>query len=83
MTPERLSALNENINTELNRILDEHMAQQTKTEDQLLAETYARMVAVSITLGYDLSAMAESAIAAGDKIMDMLEQQDTTKEDTE
>ncbi len=78
MTPERLAQLNENISSEFENILLEQ-EEGTKTEDQLLAEVYARMIAVS-TLGYSLSAMAESAEEAADRIMDLFEQTNTEEE---
>ncbi len=78
MTPERLAQLNENISSEFETILLEQ-EEGTKTEDQLLAEVYARMIAVS-TLGYSLSAMAESAEEAADRIMDLFEQTNTEEE---
>ena len=78
MTSERLAKLNENISSELETVLLEQ-EEGTKTEDQLLAEVYARMIAVS-ALGYSLSAMAESAEAAADRIMDLFEQTNTEEE---
>ncbi len=78
MTPERLAQLNENISSEFENILLEQ-EEGTKTEDQLLAEVYARMIAVS-TLGYSLSAMAESAEEAADRIIDLFEQTNTEEE---
>ncbi len=78
MTPERLAQLNENISSEFETILLEQ-EEGTKTEDQLLAEVYARMIAVS-TLGYSLSAMAESAEEAADRIIDLFEQTNTEEE---
>lgn len=78
MTSERLAKLNENISSELETVLLEQ-EEGTKTEDQLLAEVYSRMIAVS-ALGYSLSAMAESAEAAADRIMDLFEQTETEEE---
>ena len=72
MNTERLNALNESISKEFEQILVEQQ-EGKKTEDQLLVETYSRMIAAS-AYGFDLVAMAESANAAADRVMALLEE---------
>lgn len=72
MNAERLQALNESISKEFEQILVEQ-DKGTKTEDQLLAETYSRMIAVA-AYGFDLAAMAESAAQAAERVLDLFEE---------
>jgi hypothetical protein len=71
MTPEKLIELNGMINDEFEQIIVDQ-ENETKTENQLIAETYSRMIAVSM-YGFDLMAMAASAQDAGDRIADILD----------
>lgn len=80
MNAERLQALNESISKEFEQILVEQ-DEGTKTEDQLLAETYSRMIAVT-AYGFDLAAMAESAAQAADRVMDLLVESMSKEEET-
>ena len=72
MNAERLQALNESILKEFEQILVEQ-DEGTKTKDQLLAETYSRMIAVA-AYGFDLAATAESAAQAAERVLDLFEE---------
>ena len=78
MNVERLQALNESISKEFEQILVEQ-DKGTKTEDQLLAETYSRMIAV-VAYGFDLAAMAESAAQAAERVLDLFEETEAKSE---
>ena len=78
MNAERLQALNESISKEFEQILVEQ-DEGTKTEDQLLAETYSRMIAVA-AYGFDLAAMAESAAQAAERVLDLFEETEAKSE---
>lgn len=78
MNAERLQALNESISKEFEQILVEQ-DKGTKTEDQLLAETYSRMIAVA-AYGFDLAAMAESAAQAAERVLDLFEETEAKSE---
>lgn len=80
MTPERLESLNKQINEEFENVITD-LETEVVTEDEFIASTYARMIALS-AYGYDLSAIAESATSAADKIMDLLESSMNAEEET-
>jgi hypothetical protein len=71
MNDERLKALNESISKEFEQILVEQ-EEGTKTEDQLLAEAYSRMIVLS-AYGYNITSMAESAESSAERVLDLLE----------
>lgn len=78
MESERLEFLNTMISEQFEQILADQ-ENEVSTEDQLIAETYARMIALSV-YGFNLGAMAESADAAADRVMDLFESMNKEEE---
>ena len=71
MTPEKLIELNGMISDEFEKIIADQ-ENETKTENQLIAETYSRMIVMSM-YGFDIMAMAASAQDAGNKVYAILD----------
>lgn len=71
MTPEKLIELNSMISDEFEKIIADQ-ENKTKTENQLIAETYSRMIVMSM-YGFDIMAMAASAQDAGNKVYAILD----------
>ena len=71
MNDDTLKQLNDRISQTVEDILTQHTQGEIEDND-LVATTYGRMVVLS-ALGYDLNAMATSAVNGADKLLDLLE----------